>query len=102
MSQHNDEEIESFEPDDAVDNRPGMDEDLDVEGDEDSAPDTDGADDDSDDATTTMTTMTTTMTMTSPRMPWPTRSTSWSPRIARTVRSTWSASTTTSPTTWKS
>src|SRR6478609_10453255 len=49
MSQHNDEEIESFEPDDAVDNRPGLDEDLDVEGDEDSTPDTDGADDDSDD-----------------------------------------------------
>ena len=32
MSQHNDEEIESFEPDDAVDNRQGLDEDLDVEG----------------------------------------------------------------------
>src|SRR6478736_4793674 len=49
MSQQNDEEIESFEPDDAVDNRPGLDEDLDVEGDEDSAPDTDGDDDDDDD-----------------------------------------------------
>ena len=34
MSQHNDEEIESFEPDDAVDNRPGLDEDLDVDGDD--------------------------------------------------------------------
>lgn len=31
MSQHNDEEIESFEPDDAVDNRPGLDEDLEVD-----------------------------------------------------------------------
>ena len=49
MSQHNDEEIESFEPDDAVDNRPGLDEDLDVDGDEDSAAETDDADDDSDD-----------------------------------------------------
>ena len=49
MSQHNDEEIESFEPDDAVDNRPGLDEDLDVEGDEDPAAETDDADDDSDD-----------------------------------------------------
>ena len=49
MSQHNDEEIESFEPDDAVDNRPGLDEDLDVEGDEDSAADTDDDSDDDDD-----------------------------------------------------
>ena len=53
MSQHNDEEIESFEPDDAVDNRPGLDEDLDVEGDEDparaTADDDDSDDDDSDD-----------------------------------------------------
>ena len=49
MSQHNDEEIESFEPDDAVDNRPGLDEDLDVDGDEDPAAETDDADDDSDD-----------------------------------------------------
>ena len=48
MSQHNDEEIESFEPDDAVDNRPGLDEDLDVDGD-DATPETDDADDDSDD-----------------------------------------------------
>ena len=74
MSQHNDEEIESFEPDDAVDNRPGLDEDLDVEGDEDPARKTD------DDSTTPMTTTPTTMTMTtmttSPRTPWPTRSTS--------------------------
>lgn len=49
MSQHNDEEIESFEPDDAVDNRPGLDEDLDVDGDDDPAAETDDADDDSDD-----------------------------------------------------
>ena len=49
MSQHNDEEIESFEPDDAVDNRPGLDEDLDVDGDDDATPETDDADDDSDD-----------------------------------------------------
>ena len=72
MSQNNDEEIESFEPDDAVDNRPGLDEDLDVEGDEDPAAETD-------DPTTTPTMTTTTMTMmttTSPRTPWPTRSTS--------------------------
>ena len=49
MSQHNDEEIESFEPDDAVDNRPGLDEDLDVDGDEDPAAEAEDADDDSDD-----------------------------------------------------
>jgi len=49
MSQHNDEEIESFEPDDAVDNRPGLDEDLDVDGDDGATPETDDADDDSDD-----------------------------------------------------
>ena len=49
MSQHNDEEIESFEPDDAVDNRPGLDEDLDVEGDDDPAAETDDGDDDPDD-----------------------------------------------------
>ena len=49
MSQHNDEEIESFEPDDAVDNRPGLDEDLDVDGDDDATPETDDADDDADD-----------------------------------------------------
>ena len=49
MSQHNDEEIESFEPDDAVDNRPGLDEDLDVDGDEDPAAETDDADDSDDD-----------------------------------------------------
>jgi putative tRNA adenosine deaminase-associated protein len=49
MSQNNDEEIESFEPDDAVDNRPGLDEDLDVEGDEDPAGGTDDAEDDTDD-----------------------------------------------------
>ena len=52
MSQHNDEEIESFEPDDAVDNRPGLDEDLDVDvdGDDDATPETDDADDDDDDS----------------------------------------------------
>ncbi len=55
MSQHNDEEIESFEPDDAVDNRPGLDEDLDVDGDERpgnvaaEADDDDSDDDDDDD-----------------------------------------------------
>lgn len=49
MSQHNDEEIESFEPDDAVDNRPGLDEDLDVDGDEDPAAETEDADDSDDD-----------------------------------------------------
>ncbi|HEY5787727.1 MAG TPA: tRNA adenosine deaminase-associated protein [Microlunatus sp.] len=50
MSQNNDEEIESFEPDDAVDNRPGLDEDLDVEGDDPAdADDDDSDDDDSDD-----------------------------------------------------
>ena len=50
MSQHNDEEIESFEPDDAVDNRPGLDEDLEVDGDRNAAADSD--DDDSDDEDT--------------------------------------------------
>ncbi|HEY5979140.1 MAG TPA: tRNA adenosine deaminase-associated protein [Microlunatus sp.] len=49
MSQYNDEEIESFEPDDAVDNRPGLDEDLDVEGDAESTGDSDESPDDSDD-----------------------------------------------------
>lgn len=55
MSQHNDEEIESFEPDDAVDNRPGLDEDLEVEdsavgdSDLDDAEDDDPDDDDDED-----------------------------------------------------
>lgn len=57
MSQHNDEEIESFEPDDAVDNRPGLDEDLEVDDrsavghdlDEDTDDDSDDDDDDADD-----------------------------------------------------
>ena len=74
MSQNNDEEIESFEPDDAVDNRPGLDEDLDVEGDEDPAGGTDDAETTT--TTTTTTTMTTMMMTTSPRTRWPTRSTS--------------------------
>lgn len=54
MSQHNDEEIESFEPDDAVDNRPGLDEDLEVDDRSTSAgalddTDEDDSDDDEDD-----------------------------------------------------
>ena len=49
MSQHNDEEIESFEPDDAVDNRPGLDEDLDVDSEDDGPASDDSDDDDADD-----------------------------------------------------
>lgn len=51
MSQTDDEEYESFEPDDAVDNRPGLDEDLDDDLDETPADkaDDDDEDDDSDD-----------------------------------------------------
>ncbi len=49
MSQHNDEEIESFEPDDAVDNRPGLDEDLEVEDSSAGDSDLDDEDDDEDD-----------------------------------------------------
>ncbi|GAA3705355.1 hypothetical protein GCM10022204_23560 [Microlunatus aurantiacus] len=49
MSQHNDEEIESFEPDDAVDNRPGLDEDLDVDSEDDGPASDDSDADDADD-----------------------------------------------------
>lgn len=49
MSQSNDEELESFEPDDAVDDRPGLDEDLDSDDDADTGTDTSDDDDDDDD-----------------------------------------------------
>lgn len=49
MSETGDEDYESFEPDDAVDERPGLDEDLDEDTDDDTAPGaSDAADDDTD------------------------------------------------------
>ena len=50
MSQNNYEEIESYEPDDAVDNRPGLDEDLDVDSEDDGPASDDSDDDDADDS----------------------------------------------------